>query len=236
VTEYPVRVPPRIPPYLDDPVFYADMIDAIGRGARVLADTPTGVMLRTPGRAIQLTAADADSTDELLDHLDGPVRLLVAHDEHSVPVVQRRFGFERATPCYSSVFQGTGITPVTLPGVRIEPLGPEWAQVVADNYHPDDLRYAVNRLEAGVMLGAFRGDTLLGFIGQHSEGAMGLLDVLPEYRHHGIATVLLTRLTHDLLAAGRVPYDHIIVGNDASEQLQRKLGFTISTRILYWMS
>jgi len=226
--------PTTIPPYLDDPVFYADMIDAIGRGATVLADSPTGVMLRTPCRSILITADDAATTEAMLDQVDHPVTRAIAHDDHCVPVVKRRLGLQRATQCYGSVYPGTDITPVTVPGARVAPLGPEWAPFVADNY-PLDPPYAFDRVEAGAMLGAFVGDTLAGFIGRHTVGSMGLLVILPEFRRHGLATVLVTHLIHDVLATGRVPYGHTVPDNAASLRLQHKLGFTISKRTLYWM-
>jgi len=223
--------------YLDDPVFYADMIDSLTRNrCQVLAASPAGVLLQTEGAAL-IAGTDEAAIAAMLELIDtAHIDRVVVHDAAAIPVIERRLGFTGHAACWSAAYLGGPIAPLTLPGVRVETLGPAWAATVAANYHPDDLAYAVDRIEAGVMLGAFRGETLLGFIGQHDEGAMGLLEVLPQYRHQGIARVLLTHLAHDLMDRGRVPYDHIIVGNTASVALQRQLGFSISTRTLAWLS
>ena len=70
-------------------------------------------------------------------------------------------------------------------------LGPEWLEEVHAHYHPeDDGRYLLDRLGRGLMLGAFVDDMLAGFIGVHSEGSMGLLEVFPAYRRRGLASAL----------------------------------------------
>jgi len=220
--------------YLDDPVFYADLIDCLKGGAEIVAAGAAGVLLRTADDTCLAAADNPDCARRLLDQLDH-CRQLVAHDEHSLAAGVARFGLTPGMTCYSSAYLGTGLPPVQRDDLHIDTLTPDWVDTVAEHYHADDRSYLTRLLRAGVMLGAFRGDTLVGFIGQHATGAMGLLEVFPEYRRQGIARYLLTHLTNKLLAAGHVPYDHIVVGNDASEALQRGLGFTISTRTLTWM-
>jgi len=222
---------------LDNAVFFADMTDAIvrGTGEALMAD-PDALVVRQESGTHMIWAADAGAARRILDRL-GPKPTgthVVSHDEHTRQLIEERWGFDGCTTCFSVAYPATTMAPDTRVDFRVEPLGEEWLDTLAEHYHLDGPGYIMNRLKAGVMLGAFRDDTLLGFIGQHMEGAMGLLEVLPEHRRLGVGQYLLTHLTRQLLAEGRLPYDHIIVGNAPSEALHRKLGFDISTRHLHW--
>ena len=53
--------------------------------------------------------------------------------------------------------------------------------------HPE---YVEDRLKAGVIFGAFVDGRLAGFVGEHHEGSMGMLEVVPEFRRRGIAQAL----------------------------------------------
>jgi tRNA (guanine37-N1)-methyltransferase len=160
---------------------------------------------------------------------------LVVHEEVSLPVVEEHLGFAHHTSYRQSVFFGEAIDVRVVPGIRLAPLGPEWAETVAATYSlPLGLDWALDRLQVGVMVGAFAGDQLAGFIGEHPEGSMGALEVLPDFRRRGIGEYLITFLAHRFVTQGRTPFAQIIDGNAASEALQRKLGFTISTRHLWW--
>jgi len=219
-----------------DPVANADLLDVLRRGAgQVLAADDRGVLLRDAGsRAYMMTSTSPAAAQSLLDQvIDPPV--MVTHQEFSLPLIAERFGFDRATPCHQSAFLGSALPVVERPDLRVQSLGPDWAETLAEQY---SLKLGVGHLRrvcaAGDMYGAFRGDTLVGFIGQHAEGSMGMLEVYPDYRRQGIAEYLVTWLGNRIIARGLVPFDQIIVGNTASERLQRKLGFTISPDKLYW--
>lgn len=77
--------------------------------------------------------------------------------------------------------------PLPVPGPwEVRQLGREFLPVVVGHYHSyPNPKYLGERLDAGVMHGAFEGEELLGFIGMHSEGSVGLLEVLPAHRRRG---------------------------------------------------
>ena len=224
--------------FLSDKVFYADMIDWVTRGvAEIMVAGESGVLLRSQSDVCMMTASDQASAHQMLEMIGATnCTLMVAHDDISVALVPEHFTVKHRTSCWSSVFLGSHLPEISRPDLRIETLGPQWLEVITANYDMDSHEYLRRRVDARVMLGAFRDQQLLGFIGQHSEGAMGILVVLDEHRRQGIAEYLLSHLTNRLLSQSRIAYDHIIVGNQASEALQRKLGFTISTRTLSWVS
>lgn len=74
----------------------------------------------------------------------------------------------------------------------------------------------------------------MAFIGRHAEGSIGLLEVLPQYRRRGLATLLQSYMIGLELSRGRVPYGQVFDGNDASLALQQSLGMSRSMGPLYW--
>ena len=85
------------------------------------------------------------------------------------------------------------------------------------------------------MKGAFCDGSMAGFIGQHDEGSIGMLQILPEHRGKKLAQVLETVMVNEALERGEIPYAQIRVENKASLSLQEKLGLCISKAPVYWM-
>jgi len=224
--------------FLTDEVFYAVMIDSVVRGAStILAAGPSGVLLRTESGTCLMASADEDAARAMLDMLDPSLcPVIVVHEDYAISLVEEKLGFDRHTGCLASAYMGSTLPQSERTDLSIEALGPQWVDTISRNYHMDGAPYIRGRIDAGEIWGAFRDEELTGFIGLHDEGSMGLLVVFDQYRRQGIAEYLVVDLANRLLAQGRTPHDHIIVGNTASESLQRKLGFTISTRTLCWMS
>ena len=223
--------------FLDDRVFYADMIDLVTRGESILAAGPAGVLIQNWDGTYMMAATDEDSARRLLnlispDHCE----CIVVHNDSAVGLVEERFGFDRHTRCIASAYYGAPLPQSPRTDLSIHPLTPQWVDLVSASYSLDGPDYIRTRIDAGEMWGAFLGDDLAGFIGLHEEGSMGMLVVFEQYRRQGIAEYLMIDLANRMLAQGCTPHDHIIVGNLASESLQRKLGFSISTRTLTWMS
>ncbi|MCD8069569.1 MAG: GNAT family N-acetyltransferase, partial [Lachnospiraceae bacterium] len=76
---------------------------------------------------------------------------------------------------------------------------------------------------------------LAGFIGTHSEGALGMLQVRPRFRRRGIAAALEAYMINETLKRGEIPFGHIFEGNEASLHLQRKLGLNVTDVCLWWV-
>ena len=91
------------------------------------------------------------------------------------------------------------------------------------------------RLQAGAMYGAFDGEKLMGFIGMHSDGSMGMLYVEEHYRQRKIAISLESFLINKQLEWGFTHYCHVGTDNTASKALQEKLGLYASTEVVVWM-
>lgn len=123
------------------------------------------------------------------------------------------------------VFDGAVPPAVPDTGLSIALLGPGDADVVAGHYSLLAREAVEDHLARGWVRGGFdAAGALVGFIGEHDEASMGMLEVFPEARRRGFARALEAALIGELLEAGRVPYCHVAPGNEASRALQRKLG------------
>ena len=135
--------------------------------------------------------------------------------------LEREFGLNGRNPCTQWVYCRQ--EPPEYPACDIRPLTMDYAQAAGEQYH-QYYGYVRERIAAGCMWGVFEDGKLAGFIGTHTEGAMGLLEILPAYRRRGFGYAMGAFLIGRQLKEGVIPYCHVIDGNEASLHLQKKLG------------
>jgi len=225
--------------YLEkDFAYHADMLDAfLEEGTQVLYSEEDGVMLRIGKRGPYAISA---KTDEAMKKMAGMIA------EKRYMAVVRPFKFlpeffeikgkpAETMPCYQAAYKGKEPVPeYEVPGIEFRPLTEENLSFVRKNYD-DDEEYMKSRIEYG-MIGAFdEKGNCAGFIGFHGEGSMGLLTVLPEFRRKGIGIALEAKNLNRRLSEGRIPFGHVVVGNEKSEGLQKKIGMEFSDKIVTWV-
>ena len=198
-----------------DPVLNISMTEPLRLGrAHVAARSSRGVVLEMDGIAM----VTAEAPDEAL-------RLLEAVPEANTRNVM-----------------GGALTQAVAEALDLEvradvrPLDMSFFQAVLDGYSLfHDPEYVEDRLKAGVIFGAFVDGCLAGFVGEHHEGSMGMLEVFPPYRGHGLGLALESFQINRYLSQGRVPFDQVIVGNEKSMGLQRKVGMELSKDTMSWL-
>lgn len=97
---------------------------------------------------------------------------------------------------------------------------------------PEELEKVV--LRGSILLG-YHEDRLVGFIGEHLEGSMGMLHVFPEFRRRGFGAALQTHLIAETMKMGYAPFGQVERGNHASLNLQRRVGMTQADNLIVWM-
>lgn len=141
--------------------------------------------------------------------------------EESVQYINAKVNAVRVAYCYQVVFN-TSIEINSSLSLDIRVLDVSFTDIVYDNYTLKlDKEYIVDRLANGCIYGAFIKDNFAGFIGIHDEGSIGFLEVLPEYRRQGIATILLSFMIDKVKASGNIPFSFIYHENTASLNLAR---------------
>jgi len=118
--------------------------------------------------------------------------------------------------------------------LQIRKLKEEELCIVQKNYDKiskEELREIYNR--GNLYVGIFQGQ-IIGFIGNHLEGSIGLLEVLKNYRKKGFATELQSYMINHVLEQGGIPYAQVEIDNLNSLNLQQKLGMKIAQKKIYW--
>ena len=114
---------------------------------------------------------------------------------------------------------------VSSSGLSVRPLTLDDREVVGAHYGLIDQDAIAHHLANGWLWGGYGTEnTLVGFIGEHTEASMGMLEVFPEARRRGYAAVLQAFQMGHMLDCGRTPFCHVAPDNVASQALQRKLG------------
>lgn len=222
-----------------DPLLHVCMSESIRRGhAEVLYAGQDGVLLRDPvAETMQASFESPAALEPWVDAIAQSGLDVVVHqdfaEEFLAPALPERAGRMR---CYHSVYTGKQPLDAALPReAHIEPLDGRWTEAVQTVYKHASAEYIAGRIEAGVMLGIFWGGELAGFIGQHTEGALGMLEVLPEYRRRGLARALMAAGINAALARGETPFGQIVTTNEPSLALSRSMGLQISQGVVVWM-
>ncbi len=181
-----------------------------------------------------LACVDFDLGMDILDkHLTKTNDLLMVTDDAIGDVAVKKYGYTEVRRCYQYVFCGESISEAE--GITIRKAGVEDLPVIFANYDlisTDEIKQTV---KMGNILMGYAGDKPVGFIGEHLEGSMGLLNVLPEHRRKGYATALEKEFIRRTIEQGFIPFCHVEKENTASIALQEKLGLKRSDTGIYWM-
>lgn len=216
-----------------DALLHTDMTEALRRGlGEIAAATDRGVLLSVDeGYCGMLSCADPETALRLLQGKRFP--LLAVHQAEMETPLCRELPMECWMRCRQAVYPGK--EPPAETGEEIRPLSAEHLDFLQANYRHEDSEYLSWLLERQALFGAFREGVLVGFIGKHAEGAMGLLEVLPAWRRQGVGESLERFLIARELERGFVPYCQVFTDNRASLALQKKLGLRLADGAVIWL-
>ncbi|MBQ7454909.1 MAG: GNAT family N-acetyltransferase [Clostridia bacterium] len=169
----------------------------------------------------------------LARHRERNIRLLMTFGEALGRAACERFGFADMFECYQVAWLSPPpIFRQTLVLREAEEADLPLLTRVYDLISPEELAQVVKR--RSLLLG-YRGGALVGFIGEHLEGSMGLLYVFPAFRRQGAALELERHFIARTLEKGFIPFGQVEKNNRASLALQEKVGMARSENLNCWM-
>ncbi|MDD6057632.1 MAG: GNAT family N-acetyltransferase, partial [Clostridiales bacterium] len=238
-------------------LLHIGMTELIARGqAKLIYENGDNICLKDKESGIYfLTAVQKEQGIRILELLaeKEEVSCLALHQECLLEPAKDRLQFKELLACYQAVYTRKEKLPATKyystgdackedkesPGLKLPQicrLSPEYFKVIRQVYRTvDDADYIRDCLAEGRLYGAFFEDVLMGFIGMHKEGCIGMLEVLPQYRRRGIARALEVYMINLCLAMGYTPYGQIELGNDASQKLAASLGLVFSKTPVWFL-
>lgn len=226
---------------INDFLLNVDMLECIRRGsAEILFAVDGCVLLKDiPSQIYMLSSQSHKVSEHLISKIPANAEIIVSHDRFSYELLTEKFKFNNTMICYNTVY--TNNSPIELKNskVNIKILTLEYKDIIMKHYSKAEIiggDYIEDRLKSKVMFGAFiNNDDLCGFIGTHTEGSIGMLEVLPKYRGKGIGAALQIAATNNALANKRYPYGQVVEDNIASAALQKRLDFELSKNKVYWL-
>jgi len=219
-----------------DPLLHTGMIEALRRNqAELLYAEKDGVLLKEKrSGAYMLSVSDADAGSRLIDTVED-AELFLAHQKFCLPFLKNRIKHKNIFDCLQAVYTSKNSLPLSN-RFDISVLSEEYVNEVLTHYRTmENAEYIRGRIENREMFGAFSSGVLVGFIGLHDEGSIGLLEVLPEYRRLGVGSLLESYMINNQLHKGWTPFCQVLENNKASLSLQLKLGLNLSKEHLYWL-
>lgn len=225
-----------------DPLLYFDLTETVRRGSgRVISACPTGALVAYDNyrrddcdTGFTMFAADLPTAESLCGLLPPCTAWVTVHEDFYAPLLREQFGLHLGQACWQVCYPDSQPLPMPASDLEVRQLGLNHLPQVSAHYSIGGSEYLTWLLERGELYGAFQGSALCGFIGRHAEGTIGLLEVLPQYRRRGTASLLQSFMTNLELSRGHIPYGQVFDGNGPSLALQRRLGFQRSASQLYW--
>ncbi len=216
-------------------LLYMDMIELIERGNAIFVyGDDEAVLLRDKVSGVYLLATnDLESGDDALGMLPEGEDYIVTHQEFMNDYIEENFGYRTHPACLQFVY--TRKEPLPNPHADVRVLDENHLDFVCAGYEMHTRQELAERIRKKAMLGIFVKDELAGFIGEHSEGSMGMLYIAPKYRRQGLAAKLYTEMINRTLKMDRTPYCQVFEDNEASIRLQKKLGLYQAKGNIYWV-
>ena len=208
-------------------VNHIDMIEAIRiKQAEILYAEQDGVMIyETDSQTCMIAAENFEPCRQILSQ--NTYHQFAVHQKELAEEIQAQYHFATSVLTNQAAWMQKNAPEFDDSGIIA--LKNEHAKEVCSFYgtmeDPGD--YVRELISRGQLWGIFEGDRMAGFAGEHLEGSMGLLEILPEYRRKRYGFRLEAFLIRHFLEHGKLPFCQVIEGNTESMSLQKKLGMAI---------
>jgi len=220
---------------IKNPLLHMGMIEPMRRDkADILYAETDGVLIKEQkSNAYMVSVDNFEKGQELINSIS-ECNLIVVHQKYMVDYVLNRFGLTERLECVQAVYMNK-IKLDVKEELEIRQLELNQIGVILEHYDKLSINEIQGLLKNGNLFGGYKNGTLIGFVGNHLEGSIGLLEVFPQYRHLGYGTILESYIANQMLEKGLVPFGQVEINNKKSIALQNKLGFRISKDRLYWI-
>lgn len=219
-----------------DSIEYLGIDRIVKRGsAEFIAKNEKFVFVRDKISGVLFLCGEVGEGDfSLIDrHVDAERDALMVDSQELLGRVFERYGFSEKLECFQVAYYGDA--PKIDTNLEIRCAERSDIPLITESYHlVGETEIAKIVDTRALFLGFFDGEPV-GFAGEHLEGSMGLLYIFPKFRRRGFGEALEKFCIAKTIEKGFVPFGQVEKNNLPSLNLQKKLGFTISERCIYWM-
>ena len=219
-----------------NPLLYIGIIEVIKRNtAEIIEFSKDGLLiLEKESMAYMMVSESPQSAKNLIKNIEKPL-LFAAYEDYVPEIIEHIFSISPSRTCLQAAYFKDA-PPSWEKDIDIRNIDESCLDFISAHYNDGEnsKEYVKSRLASGAVYGAFIDNHIAGFIGTHEEGAIGMLDILKEYRRMGIGQKLLGFMTDKFLSEKKIPFSQIMAGNEASYQLHKKLDYEISKESMIW--
>ena len=202
-----------------------------GKGEIHYANEDNILIYDADSEVYMLTAQKEDSAKSLLDHLPANAKQCVVTQEFLYKTLNERLPAKQVQKCHLACYTKKIALPVK--HKHIENLSVKHLDYLL-SHSSERESYLLERLQKKELFGAFWEEQLIGFVGIHSEGSIGMLYVDETYRRLGIGASLESYAINLQQDRGETPFCFVVDGNEASMHLQEKLGLYMAESFVWW--
>ena len=184
-------------------------------------------------KTCMITVESQEKGEKLLELIPTEVQLFIVSQEFMKEAICERYEFSEQHKCHQTCYTMREPLPVKYKDIRL--LTMDNLPFVCELYKDECPEYIQERILAKCIYGAYVEERLVGFVGIHTDGSMGMLCVEESYRGRGIGKSLEAFIINKQREWGYVPYAHIIMENKASVGLQERLGLYFAKNIIWWL-
>ena len=184
-----------------------------------------------------LTVRDPEKGIRWLQEKEGAAyTLMELWQQECADYCKNRYRFEHKMECRQAVWLQERPPSDKLSSLQIrEPEDAEMAFILNEYTVLEPAEMKQVRALHHLYVGQLSSGEIVGFVGMHMEGSIGMLKVLPQYRRRGYAAELEQFMIRRTMEMGLVPFGQIEVWNEASIALQQKMGMIISEKSIFWL-
>lgn len=217
-----------------DSISYIDILKPIRRKTAdiIYAEKDGVIIYERKSQACMIAMQDLEKCKSAIDFSD--YSIYAVHNKEIAQYIEQEYNFAHNFETYQAVYSKKDIVRDDFDSIKV--LTKDYLGLVSQHYGGvDDREYIEDLISRKQIWGIFDNGNLAGFIGEHLEGSIGLLEVLPEHRRKGYGYKLQAFLINHYLKLNQVPFCQVKIDNAASLALQRKLGMQISTETTIWV-
>lgn len=212
-----------------------NIIDPLVRGTAEIVRVSENAVLAYEKKG-ELYLISSETEEEGIILLEGIEKIELINVCRKAPLeyIMKKFNLNICVECYQCAYL-KGKEVVINTDIKIELAKKEELSFIAETYKRETPEGIREIWERGEMFCGYKDGKMTGFAGVHLEGSVGLLHIFPEYREKGYGAALEAHVINHLVRQGRIPYGHVVMGNELSLKIQRKIGFQFSEENMYWV-
>lgn len=220
-------------------VLYVEMLETYRKGdSKILYAEMDGILLYDEkDDTYHAMTVNEEAAKDMVKMIPQDYHSLIAYDAIAEEIFEKELTYNEILYYYNYVYQKREKLPLINKEVEIRQLDESYLEVIKHHYSVKSLAndtYLLERIKAG-MLGAFIDEELVGYVGRHPSGAIGMIEVFEAFRNQKIAITLQSAyINHVLEESDDVIFTQVDQANTASDHIQMKLGFVKADKKCCW--